>query len=292
MKKNKPSVLRICKVCGKEFRARQREVDCGKAKFCSAKCWVEHKSTNNALVQLVCETCGKSFQLYQSQANSSRRFCSQKCSGASTQNKVTCKCKRCGKEFAICPSAVGAGHGIFCSRDCSSKGQGHKKRPPAKPFVCQTCGKVFLEELGRERKYCSNKCATDSLRKPNGQKAAKRGKDYGKWALAVLRRDKRCVRCGTTEKLQAHHVKHWKKHPESRYDIDNGATLCVYCHHAQHPKIPLEKFISLGGVSLRYCVFCENPFVARRKNQRTCSRKCANRLRRQEEASAMQRRPA
>lgn len=279
MRKNKPRLPRVCKVCGTEFLARQREIDRGKAKFCSKECWVTHKSTDNALVQLVCETCGQTFQLYQSQATSSRRFCSHKCSAVPTQNKVTCECKQCGQEFQAVPSSKR----LFCGRECSSKGQGYKQGPPAKAFVCKACGKVFLEEFGRERKYCSNKCCTSTFRKADKTSTDRRGKDYGKWALAVLKRDKRCVRCGATNRLQAHHIKHWKAFPEHRHDVDNGVTLCVYCHHAQHPKIPLEKFVSLGGVSVRYCVFCEEAYVSRTKTQRTCSRKCAQQLRRQQE---------
>lgn len=280
-RKNKPRVDRVCKVCGTKFLAKHRDIELGKAKFCSKECWVEYKSTNNAKVQLACETCGETFELYQSQANPQRRFCSNKCSAMSREQKVLCTCKQCGKEFSAWPGHVKAGQGIFCSRECSNKGQGHKKRPPAKSFVCKSCGKVFLEELGRERKYCSNQCCTNAFKKADKTSTNRRGKDYAKWALAVMKRDKRCVRCGATEKLQAHHVKHWKNYPEHRHDIDNGATLCVYCHHAQHPKIPLEKFISLGGVSLRYCVFCEEAYVSRRKAQRTCSRACGNRLRSQ-----------
>lgn len=292
----KPTRLtRQCEICSKDFLARKRDVDAGKAKFCSKACWVAHKRTSNALVLRTCATCGKEFQLYQSQANASRRFCSNECSGLFQRSRVTCECKHCGSDFETIPSkANGKKRAKFCSRECSSKGQKHNQGPPPKRVVCQACGKVFIETLGRERKYCSNKCCTDSLRKPDSQKAEKRGKEHAKWALKVLRRDRRCVRCGTTKDLQAHHIEHWKTHPDKRYDTDNGATLCMYCHHAQHPNIPLSKFTELGGVSVRYCVVCESAFVARKKDQRACGRKCwarlnaDGRLRR----AAMQRRPA
>jgi len=290
MKQNRPRVLRACKVCGKEFLARHRDIERGKAKFCSQKCWLVHKSTNNALVPCKCETCGKKFRLYQSWVDRGiGKFCSNECSAASRTKTVTCKCNRCGKEFEAWPSK--ARKAKFCSRECSSKGQGHKKRPAAKRFVCQACGKVFIEKLGRERVYCSNKCCTHAFRKSDKKSTDRRGKDYAKWALAVMKRDKRCVRCGATEKLQAHHIKHWKEFTDHRYDMDNGVALCIYCHHAQHPSIPLEKFVALGGASVRYCVLCEGAYVSRRKQQRTCSRTCGNRLRRQT-AAAMGRRPA
>lgn len=267
-------VPRDCKQCGDEFLAKSSEIRRGSGKFCSKKCYVAYKLTNNAMVQVECQTCGKAMKMYQVQAKS-RRFCSSECSAESQRNTVTCKCKLCGKEFESWKSNARQ----FCSRKCSAKGQGRKERPPAKRIVCQACGKVFLvEEFNRDRKYCTHKCATDSLRKSDIQKARRRGKEHLQWALAVLKRDKKCVRCGAIENLQAHHVKHWKKCPEKRFDVENGATLCVYCHHAQHPNIPLKNFVAVGGVSVRYCVVCESAYVSRSKVQRACSRKCGARL--------------
>lgn len=262
-----------CKQCGTEFLAKSSEIRRGRGKFCSKECYVTHKIANNALVQVECQTCGKAMKMYQVQAKS-RRFCSSECSAKSRRSTVTSKCKLCGKEFDSWQSNARQ----FCSRKCSSNGQGHKQRPPAKRCVCQKCGKVFLEEFSRDRKYCTHKCATDALRKPGAQKTRRRGKEHLQWALAVLKRDKKCVRCGAIENLQAHHVEHWKTYPEKRYDVENGATLCVHCHHAQHPNIPLKNFIAVGGVSVRYCVVCESAYVARRKDQRACSRKCGARL--------------
>jgi hypothetical protein len=54
------------------------------------------------------------------------------------------------------------------------------------------------------------------------------------WSLAVRNRDGQCVECGATGKLHAHHVKPWKKHPELRFDVANGVTLCPPCHQKAH----------------------------------------------------------
>lgn len=55
------------------------------------------------------------------------------------------------------------------------------------------------------------------------------------WVKTVKERDCwTCVQCGAKDKLHAHHIKSWKLHPELRFDVDNGTTLCEHCHQAAH----------------------------------------------------------
>jgi hypothetical protein len=61
--------------------------------------------------------------------------------------------------------------------------------------------------------------------------------EYKEWRNAVFKRDRyKCHKCGSKKGIQAHHIKGWAKHPESRFDVDNGVTLCIDCHANQHPK--------------------------------------------------------
>lgn len=70
------------------------------------------------------------------------------------------------------------------------------------------------------------------------------------WRNAVLLRDKnKCVRCGSKKKLRAHHKKHWVAHPELRYEIDNGETLCALCHAMEHPEIT-EMIVGTPGTNV------------------------------------------
>ena len=58
---------------------------------------------------------------------------------------------------------------------------------------------------------------------------------YKEWRLAVFERDGfKCQSCGTTDNLQAHHIKHWKDDISNRYNVDNGITLCRKCHLKAH----------------------------------------------------------
>lgn len=57
----------------------------------------------------------------------------------------------------------------------------------------------------------------------------------GNWANVVKSRDgNRCIYCGSTEKLEAHHIKSRTKFPDDALDIENGVTLCHKCHYTAH----------------------------------------------------------
>lgn len=61
------------------------------------------------------------------------------------------------------------------------------------------------------------------------------------WRLAVFARDgHQCQECGAKcgngkgVHLHAHHIKSFAHHPELRFDISNGVTLCKECHYKAH----------------------------------------------------------
>lgn len=57
--------------------------------------------------------------------------------------------------------------------------------------------------------------------------------EYTSWKVSVFEKDNyTCVKCGETNKklLQADHIKMYATHPELRYDVQNGQTLCKSCH--------------------------------------------------------------
>jgi hypothetical protein len=62
---------------------------------------------------------------------------------------------------------------------------------------------------------------------------------YDKWRMSVFERDGfTCVACGSKGgKVNAHHLESYARVPESRTDINNGATLCVPCHREYHRNI-------------------------------------------------------
>jgi hypothetical protein len=59
---------------------------------------------------------------------------------------------------------------------------------------------------------------------------------HAAWARKVISRDMAtCQRCGVTGvEMHAHHVKSYIDHPETRWDVSNGETLCYRCHWDEH----------------------------------------------------------
>lgn len=60
--------------------------------------------------------------------------------------------------------------------------------------------------------------------------------EYKAWRDAVFQRDDyTCQICGKKGgTLNAHHVFPYSLHPNLRYDLDNGVTLCKKCHAEVH----------------------------------------------------------
>ena len=73
------------------------------------------------------------------------------------------------------------------------------------------------------------------------------------WSAAIKVRDCKCLTCGATTALVAHHIKPKSQYPELKYDLENGITLCVDCHrdhHREHPVVRLGKDV-IGKVALK-----------------------------------------
>jgi hypothetical protein len=66
----------------------------------------------------------------------------------------------------------------------------------------------------------------------------RKGVAHAKWVKEVLERDGfTCQRCGAyggNNKLNAHHLNSYSKHKDIRWNVDNGATLCMGCHVEFH----------------------------------------------------------
>lgn len=64
------------------------------------------------------------------------------------------------------------------------------------------------------------------------------------WGVLVRKRDKKCVWCGGTKRLNAHHiVARGRGNNQAHTETDNGMTLCYVCHIHRLPREPDEYII-------------------------------------------------
>lgn len=56
---------------------------------------------------------------------------------------------------------------------------------------------------------------------------------YKAWRSEVYKRDNYCCKINNNEcsgRIESHHILSWKNHPELRYEVSNGITLCHFHH--------------------------------------------------------------
>lgn len=100
-------------------------------------------------------------------------------------------------------------------------------------FICKDeYESLYIPYITKETVYsCAEKEGRD-----------RSSKDYKLWRLSVYERDNyTCQECGERGgKLNAHHIKSWRKHPDLRFSVSNGLTLCENCHKKKHKKGRIE----------------------------------------------------
>jgi hypothetical protein len=147
----------------------------------------------------------------------------------------------------------------------------------------KTLVKQGIKPVDIERKYNGAVTADQIYRKKakwakeeyySSEKYAKyRTPQYIAWRKACLQRDNhRCVVCGRGRpaRLEVDHIHSWSKHPELRFDVDNGQTLCHSCH---------KRTPTYGFKAARYiCSYEKNAEWVRSEKERIKLEKLKKRL--------------
>ncbi len=188
--------------------------------------------------QKPCPQCGKAMH----RQSGICRAC-HLASRARPQNYAERACEKCGKTFRVHISQTAHGYGRYCSRSCARSGSPTRKK--ASPFVeCGTCGKRFnkfaseTKKMAGSKHFCSLACWYSFNQRDNhylwtGGQHDRMNPVGVRWRRAVMQRDKYyCRLCAARRKLEAHHILPFGTHPESRWDVGNGITLCHDCHVA------------------------------------------------------------
>lgn len=78
------------------------------------------------------------------------------------------------------------------------------------------------------------------------EKNARKNGEYKAWRKAVYQRDGyKCCVCHRKGYLNAHHVLSFAKWKHKRYDVENGMTLCRWCHTKFHNKYGKNNFSNI-----------------------------------------------
>lgn len=98
--------------------------------------------------------------------------------------------------------------------------------------------KQVLKTINGKKKYIRIRTKRSKFSWEKTNKEQRYSPKYSNWRTKVFERDNyTCQICGIKGgELNAHHIKSWKDYKNLRFEIDNGKTLCVYCHRIEHKK--------------------------------------------------------
>jgi 5-methylcytosine-specific restriction endonuclease McrA len=101
--------------------------------------------------------------------------------------------------------------------------------------LCLHCNRLY--EIGTGVRGRCGDCGRAYDRELSRQKRARRARNSARWQkareLAKQRDGGRCVSCGATEKLEAHHIVRLEDGGDA-FSLSNLQTLCIRCHGDQH----------------------------------------------------------
>jgi len=110
--------------------------------------------------------------------------------------------------------------------------------------ICEVCNCEFKKPYGfnigrwKKQRFCSLECSGKGNSNWKGgitpiNFKIRNSKDFQNWRIAVFERDDfTCQICEERGgKLRANHIKTFAKHPDLRFELSNGITICQDCDY-------------------------------------------------------------
>ena len=267
----KTLVERICPICGKSFFVAPATIKNNRGKVCSPQCQYIKIGQRDTRLTVTCDRCGKEFKRNPHAVNRhEKHYCSRACK----HPPVIVQCLNCGKEFRTSPSSKSR----YCSKICcDSHDIRNQQRSETVKKAWQSPEKRqrIMEGIARRSKspiWLSAPHFQRGESNPRFKHDKKQNQrferyDYKLWRLSVFRRDNfTCQKCGAKGgRIHAHHIQRWSTHPELRYEVSNGITLCVQCHSDVHGYSLLRQ---------KPCLNCSKLFSPKNDKTKFCSWDC------------------
>lgn len=165
-------IIKKCVGCNKDFYLETKSGSGGTAslrrKYCSDSCKRTYKIKNgkNNYIVVSCLICFKDIKKFPSLIKNNN-FCSKNCQNIWLNGikKILVKqCLICNKNYDCISSSIAGRNRKFCSTKCAYK---QKKKKIGKNILCLNCNKEFYcnRYSLNTRKYCSNPCQFESQSK-------------------------------------------------------------------------------------------------------------------------------
>lgn len=227
-------ITKTCICCGKDFTFRYSKRELVR-KYCSRKCANNHNPRKYGdREECECLSCKT---IFVAREGASRKYCSRPCYLAGRwgyeiggSNTLDRECEWCGKGFSIKKCVVEKGKGRFCSQQCS----GHY-------LMSIPENKARLAAAAPSGEACGGwKGGVTPL-----NLLIRKSSKYQTWRKRIIERDNhKCQECGSRYLLNVHHIDPFgeimyrnniqniedAKNCQELWNIDNGVTLCLFCH--------------------------------------------------------------
>ena len=174
---------------------------------------------NGSFIKHNCLTCKKAF----SNHNKATKYCQRDCFYKARRQDRRIRCKICQNIFDRRKPNGRSIQRQFCSRSYATKHTAKIRRP-------QIRTKKWNQKISEAQKGAKGNNWRGGITPLN--KCIRRSPEMKIWREAVFRRDDyRCLDCGERGGiLHPDHIYSFAEYPRLRLDINNGRTLCIYCH--------------------------------------------------------------